>query len=106
MPFITGGGIFVPTSENFFLGDLVVLKLLLPGKKEHQNIEGKIVWITPKNALYEIYPGVGIQFLGDKAKSIHDQIRDNLDNTMDVGGYTYGLIGGSDVTTKSKNKND
>jgi len=91
MPFIKDGGLFIPTPQSFSIGDKISVNLQLPGQKERHLIEGKIVWITPKNALYQIFPGIGIQFIGDNSKSLHEQIKANLDNTMDVGGYTYGI---------------
>jgi type IV pilus assembly protein PilZ len=98
MPFIKDGGLFVPSNETFSISEKITLNLQLPGQKESHLIEGKVIWITPKNALYQIFPGVGVQFIGDNAKSIHEQIKTNLDNTMDVGGYTYG------ITDMEKNK--
>lgn len=92
MPFIKGGGLFVPTNEKFLLGDTVALDLLLPGENEVKTIEGTIVWVTPQNSLYLIYAGVGIQFTGENSSSVQEFIKSNLDNTMDVGGYTYGLM--------------
>jgi len=93
MPFIKDGGLFIPTNDSFVLGDFVVVDLQLPGQHDIQRIEGKVIWITPMNALYQIYSGVGIQFTGDSAKSVHEQIKANIDNTMDVGGYVYGIGG-------------
>lgn len=91
MPFIKNGGLFIPTSEVYPMGSKIMVHLQLPGRKEKEIIEGKIVWITPQNALYEIFPGIGVQFTGEEAKSAHEQIKANLDNTIDVGGYTYGI---------------
>src|SRR5436189_6016645 len=82
MPFIKDGGLFIPTSQSFPLGEKIFINLQLPGQKETHKIEGKVVWITPKNALYQIFPGIGIQFVGDNASSLHEQIKANLDNTM------------------------
>jgi type IV pilus assembly protein PilZ len=94
MPFIKDGGLFIPTKEIFSLGEHVLLTLKLPGQKESEQVEGKVIWITPENALYQIYPGIGIQLTGSNAKAIHEQIKANLDNTVDVGGYTYGMSSG------------
>ena len=93
MPFIKDGGLFIPTSQTFNLGEKVLVNLQLPGQKETHLIEGKVVWITPTNALYQIFPGIGVQFTGENASSLHEQIKANLDNTMDAGGYTYGIVG-------------
>src|SRR5579864_2770701 len=64
MPFITNGGLFIPSTENYSLGDRIVLDLYLPGKNEPLRIEGKVIWITPKNALHHVLPGIGIEFTG------------------------------------------
>lgn len=93
MPFIKNGGLFIPTSKIFHIGDKIFVNLQLPEQNATHRVEGKVVWITPKNALYQIFPGIGIQFIGENAKALHEQIKANLDNTMDVGGYTYGTAG-------------
>jgi len=92
MPFIKGGGLFIPSHDKFQIGEPVTVELQLPGTDEIKMIEGLVVWITPINALYQIYRGIGIQFSGDNASTIHDFIKANLDNTMDVGGYAYGIV--------------
>jgi len=98
MPFIKDGGLFIPTPETFSLGDRIRVNLQLPGHKDTHVVEGKVVWITPKNALYQIFPGIGVQFIGENAKSLHELIKANLDNTMDVGGYTYGISSDTEKT--------
>lgn len=91
MPFIKGGGLFVPTNKKFQLGDAVMLELHLPGHAEIKHINGNVVWITPANSLYQIYPGIGVQFTGENAKNTNEMIQSNLDNKLDVGGYAYGI---------------
>jgi type IV pilus assembly protein PilZ len=98
MPFIVNGGLFVPTFDIYHMGDPVAVDLLLPGKKESIRIEGKIVWITPQNALHHVLPGIGIQFIGPNALTNKVQIESHLDNSMEIGGYTYGM------TEESKSK--
>lgn len=100
IPFIKNGGLFIPTTETFLLGDDVIVDLQLHGDIHIQKIEGRVVWITPKNALYEIYSGIGIQFCGENAKTIGEQLKANLDNTMEVGGYVYGVAGGNGFSKK------
>lgn len=99
MPFITAGGLFIPSFELYALGDLVTVSLILPGKVETLMIEGKVVWITPSNALHHVLPGIGIQFIGNNASNVKTKIESYLDKTMQVGGYTYGII---DETKKEK----
>ena len=91
MPFIENGGLFIPSNHTFSLGDRVIINLLLPGLKDSLIIEGKVVWITPPNALHHVLPGVGVQFTGQNAQVIRGQVESHLDNKMDIGGYTYGI---------------
>jgi type IV pilus assembly protein PilZ len=91
MPFILNGGLFVPTYDQYALNDKVQVNLQLPGKKEALMIEGKVVWITSKNALHHVLAGVGIQFTGANASTVKGQLENLLDNSMEIGGYTYGI---------------
>lgn len=89
--FVTGGGIFIPTKESILLGEKVHVDLFLENKNEHIKIDGKVIWITPLNALHHVLPGIGIQFTGENAASINSKIESNLNAGMDVGGYTCGI---------------
>jgi type IV pilus assembly protein PilZ len=91
MPFIVNGGLFIPTFDKYAMGDPITVDLILPGKKDSLRIEGKIVWITPQNALHHVLPGIGIQFIGPNAATIRVQVESHLDNSMEIGGYTYGM---------------
>jgi type IV pilus assembly protein PilZ len=90
MPFISEGGLFVPTDRIFPLGTKIFVDLLLPGHKESLKIEGKVVWVTPPNALYQVLSGVGVQLIGSQAAAIKVQIESGLDKSMEIGGYTLG----------------
>jgi type IV pilus assembly protein PilZ len=92
IPFIKGGGLFVPTADSYTLGDEVVIQLEILSKKLTLTIEGKVVWITPSNALHHVLSGIGVQFTGANAALISAQIEENLDKKVDVGGYTYGIL--------------
>jgi type IV pilus assembly protein PilZ len=94
MPFINDGGFFIPTMNAYSLGDRVVVDLLLPGKTESLHIEGKVIWITPPNALHHVLTGIGIQFTGANANTIRSQIEAQLDAKVEIGGYTYGITEG------------
>lgn len=91
MPFLEEGGLFVPTSQPLALGERVFVDLHLPGKTDAMKIEGKVVWITPSNALHHVVPGVGVKFAGGNAPTIKAQIEGLLDTSVEVGGYTYGI---------------
>jgi type IV pilus assembly protein PilZ len=91
MPFITQGGLFIPTEENFSLGEEIIVNLTLPSKTSPLAIPGKVIWLTPKNALHHVLPGIGIQFIGTEAAATKTEIEKNLDNNMEIGGYVYGM---------------
>lgn len=91
MPFISDGGLFIPVNQAYHLGDLVTVELQLPGNTEPVRFEGKVVWITPTNALHHVLPGIGLQFTGSNKQTIRNQIEAYLDNSVETGGYTYGI---------------
>ena len=62
MPYIKNGGLFVPTTKNYSLGEEVFLLLNLMDEPEKIPVAGKIVWITPKGAQGNRAAGIGVQF--------------------------------------------
>jgi len=62
MPFVKNGGLFIPTSKAYQLGDEVFMLLTLMEEKEKMPIAGRIVWITPKGAQGNRTAGIGVQF--------------------------------------------
>ena len=67
MPFIQGGGLFIPTAKNYKLGDEVFILLTLMDEPEKIPLAGKVVWITPKGAQSGRGAGIGIQFNAENA---------------------------------------
>jgi len=62
MPFIKGGGLFVPMSKSYKMGEEVFLLLNMLDTREKIPVAGKVVWITPAAAQGNRAPGIGIQF--------------------------------------------
>ncbi|HET6545529.1 MAG TPA: PilZ domain-containing protein [Rhodanobacteraceae bacterium] len=62
MPFIKGGGLFVPTSKSYNLGDEVFLLLSLMDEADRLPVAGKVIWITPAGAQGNRTAGIGVQF--------------------------------------------
>jgi len=62
MPFVQGGGLFVPSTKQFELGDEVFLLLTVMEFEERLPIPGKVVWITPRSAAGNRKAGIGVQF--------------------------------------------
>jgi type IV pilus assembly protein PilZ len=62
MPFITGGGLFVPTKKKYKLGEEVFMLLRLLDNTEKLSIAGTIAWITPQGAQGGRAAGIGVRF--------------------------------------------
>ncbi len=72
MPFIRNGGLFVPTSKQYKLGEEIFLLLSLMDEPEKIPVAGKVVWITPVGAQGNRSAGIGVQFSDqdDKARRV------------------------------------
>ncbi len=90
MPYISGGGLFVPTHKHYSLGDDVFIRLTLMDEPEKIPVPGKVVWVTPMGAQGGRQAGIGIQF-NDPTGSVKAKIEtyiagalssDRLTNTM------------------------
>jgi type IV pilus assembly protein PilZ len=62
MPFVKGGGIFVPSSRPYKLGEEVFMLLTLMESKEKIPVAGHVIWVTPPGAQGGRTAGIGIQF--------------------------------------------
>jgi type IV pilus assembly protein PilZ len=83
MPFVKGGGIFVPTPKRYFLGDDVFLLLSLIDDKDRLPVAGRVVWITPPGAQGGKPVGIGVQFNeGPDGEAIRTKIESNLAGMM------------------------
>jgi type IV pilus assembly protein PilZ len=65
MPFLKRGGIFVPTTKPYSLGDEVFMLLSLMDEPGKLPIAGTVVWITPAGAQGNKTQGIGVQFSDD-----------------------------------------
>ena len=62
MPFVKGGGLFIPTKKDYQLGEEVFMLLTLMDEAEKIPVAGKIVWVTPPGAQGNRAAGIGVQF--------------------------------------------
>ena len=62
MPYVKNGGLFIPTSSSYRLGDEVFMLLNLMGEDERIPVAGSVVWVTPKGAQGKRTAGIGVQF--------------------------------------------
>lgn len=91
IPFVKHGGIFIPTRESFVLTDEVEVELQILPKSDTIIIPGKVIWITPVNALNSVVAGIGIQFKSEQAEAIRLKLESYMDKAIERGGYTCGI---------------
>lgn len=70
MPFLTNGGLFLPTTKAYALGDEVSVTLHLLKEPRQYAAIGRVAWITPRNALNKRIQGIGIHFSLDENTGI------------------------------------
>lgn len=66
IPLFQEGGIFIPTTRDYRLGDDVYVLLSLPEDPQRYPVAGKVAWVTPSKAAGNRTQGVGIQFPKDE----------------------------------------
>jgi type IV pilus assembly protein PilZ len=66
IPAFTDGGVFIPTSRDYALGDDVYVLLSLPEDMQRYPVAGKVAWVTPAKAAGGRTQGVGIVFPKDE----------------------------------------
>lgn len=89
MPYVKGGGLFVPTKKDYDLGDEMFLLVKIIDEVEPIHISGKIVWVSPPGALGNRPRGVGVQFVGDDSKSIANLIESKLGASISLTRSTH-----------------
>jgi type IV pilus assembly protein PilZ len=66
IPLFADGGIFIPTTREYRLGDDVYVLLSLPDDPQRYPVAGKVAWVTPARAAGNRTQGVGIRFPSDE----------------------------------------
>ncbi|HUW97479.1 MAG TPA: PilZ domain-containing protein [Acidiferrobacter sp.] len=74
MPFLKGGGLFIPSNKPYELGDEIFMLLTLMDSKEKIPVAGHVVWITPQGAPHGRAPGIGIQFSAKDSDTARNKI--------------------------------
>ena len=83
IPLLTDGGLFVPTTREYRLGDDVYLLLSLPDDPQRYPVAGRVAWITPANASGGRTQGVGVSFPGDeKTRTLRLRIEEILGTSI------------------------
>ncbi len=63
MPFLKGGGLFVPTNTEYHFGDEIIVITSIVYLDKKIAIPGKVAWISPKGGASS-QQGVGVMFSG------------------------------------------
>ncbi len=66
IPLLSDGGLFVPTTRDYRLGEDIYLLLSLPDDQQRYPVAGKVAWLTPANASGGRTQGVGVRFPADE----------------------------------------
>jgi type IV pilus assembly protein PilZ len=88
MPYVTNGGLFIPTTRTYQLGEEVFVLLTLMEEPDKIPVTGKVVWVTPKAAQGGKRPGIGIQMTSDDA-SLMQKIETHLAGALTSGRRTH-----------------
>ena len=70
MPFLSNGGLFVPTPKHYNLGDEIFMLLQLMDDPTRHPVAGRVAWVTPQGAQGGKTQGVGVQFADDDASKV------------------------------------
>ncbi len=62
MPYVIGGGMFIPTVKRYALGDEVFLLLRMMDNSDKLPVPGRVIWITPEGSQGGGVAGIGVQF--------------------------------------------
>lgn len=83
IPMLIDGGLFVPTTREYRLGDDIYLLLSLPDDPQRYPVAGKVAWITPANASGGRTQGVGVRFPSDeKTRVLRQRIEELLGTAL------------------------
>ena len=67
MPFLKRGGLFIPTTKVYALGEEIFMLLSLMDDPVKLPIAGLVVWVTPPGAQSKQVQGVGVHFGDDES---------------------------------------
>jgi type IV pilus assembly protein PilZ len=83
IPLFSHGGLFIPTSRDYQLGDPVYVLISLPDDPQRYPVAGKVAWVTPARAVSSRIQGVGVVFPDDeKARALKLKIEEILVGMM------------------------
>ncbi len=79
MSHLKNGGLFIPTSKVYKLGDQVFMLLTLLEDPTRLPVQGSVAWITPANAHGNKVQGIGVHF---DASEVGQAARKKIENLL------------------------
>jgi type IV pilus assembly protein PilZ len=92
MPFLERGGLFIPTTRDYALGDEIFMLVTLLDDPARLPIAGSVVWVTPAGAHGNKPQGIGVQFSADESgQSVRRKIETILGGHLSSARATHTL---------------
>jgi type IV pilus assembly protein PilZ len=89
MPFITNGGLFIPTKRMYKMGEEVFMFLVLMDETERLTIAGTVVWKTPEGGDANRAAGIGIQLSNKDGGKVKNKIESYLAGALELDRPTH-----------------
>jgi type IV pilus assembly protein PilZ len=89
MPFITNGGLFIPTKRMYKMGEEVLLLVTLMDEVERLPIAGTVIWKTPEGSDANRVAGIGIQLSNKDGGKVKTKIETYLAGALELERATY-----------------
>lgn len=87
---LRNGGIFIPTSKPYKLGDEVFMILNLMNDPQKVSVAGKVAWLTPENCQTKKAAGIGVHFNpGEAAQTARSRIESILGGLVNASRSTH-----------------
>jgi type IV pilus assembly protein PilZ len=83
MPFLRGGGLFLPSNRDFNLGDEVLILLTLLDESARLPLQGQVAWVNPPHAANNRPQGIGVQLQGnDTCRALRKRVEELLGGAL------------------------
>ncbi len=78
MPYVINGGLFIPSTLPYEMGQDVSILLTLMAEIEPLAVSGKVIWMTPASSDSYRPSGIGIQFNKNDNSNVRNKIETYL----------------------------
>lgn len=88
MPFVTGGGLFVPSNQEVVMGQELLVIASLPNQTQKYPVTGRVIWISPRrNGMKP--QGFAIQLAGEKGIAFRNEAERTLAGSLQADRPTF-----------------